>query len=266
MKVLVKRKITNVNEGSETVEEIKAKRDNELAGLDQRKIQLQNQINSIETQRINIIKKYASAIQNAEKNSVNVQNAQNNNQTQQNQNNVTESIKIKFNNLLFEGKNIKHDLLSEAINDVLSTYNFSYTLSNAEIKRFARKFNDIFNENKDEDWQTLRIKIKDYLLKHSKVSLSQIEINEFLDALEDVLSNDRKYGVFETLFTNTDEIYIEFNDDTDIDELENEIADINIDIIDEDLENNILTISNVSASKLKELNKILSYYNLPEIN
>lgn len=281
MKVLVKKKIEQLDEGNDVeIAKIEAQRDNELANLEKQRISLQTQINNI-NQRIAAIKQKAAnqISQAANKVDSNAQNQsqQQNNITQQtninsnSSNDTNESFKINLTNKLFEGKNIKHDLLATAIKNVLDEQEFSYNLLPNEIKRIARKINDIFNEDLNSSWSDVRVKIKDYLLKQTKISFSQVEINSLLDGLETELQNS-EYEVFSTIFDKSimenevNDIVINFTDDINIDELENEITDLDIDIIDEDFENNTLTLSNLSESKIKSLKDLLYDYYLDEIN
>ncbi len=195
----------------------------------------------------------------------NQNNQQNNQNTNQQNNQQNESINYSFRNRLFEGKNTKHDLLAKAIQS--SMINFSYILSNDEIKRLARKINDYLNSHKGEDdlWNSVRIDVKIYLLNHNKISLSQSEINSFLDYLEDELQK-REYDVFSYLFDDkTDEIVIEFDDDTNVDELEADLADLDFDV-DEDLDNNKLILTNIDSYNLRKLKSVLRSYDLLKIN
>ena len=274
MKVSIKRKIEHIDEnGTAEISKIEAQRDTELAGLERQRANLQSQINNI-NQRIATIKQRAanqiSQLANKINNSDNTDSGTSNQNDETVSNaNVSETFLVTTidSNRLFEGKNIKHDLLADAILNALSNNDFSYTLSDTEIKRWARKFNDIFKENNNTDWKSIRIKIKEYILKQAKISMSHIEINNFLDNLEYELNTSEEYNIFSSMFDNDNNIIINFDDDTNVDELENELTDAGFEIVDEDFENNTITILNVKDKKLLyQLNNILNDYYLDEIN
>ena len=274
MSVSIRRKVTKIDEASAEVEKLKAQQETELAPLKKQIATYQQQINMV-NQKINMInQKYANQI--AQQSAKDIKDEPNKSdvktEPQQVQSQETsESVKFSFNNQLFEGKNMKHDLLSEAISNVLNDINISYSFQTNEIKRLARKITDLFNANGSDKWEEFRIKIKDYLLKQSKISLSQREINTLLDALKDELQNPI-YEIFSQMFDKAiiedveENIIIYFDDDTNIDELENEITDAGINIIDENFENNSLTLENVSIEQMKQLKLILNDYFLDEIN
>lgn len=104
------------------------------------------------------------------------------------------NVIIKKSNRLFESAT-KKSLLKDAITKVLgdNAEDFSYDLSEDEIRRMARKINDFLSDNKNEEitWaDDVRHMIKNYVLKHNTISWSQSEINDFNDLLEDELLND----------------------------------------------------------------------------
>lgn len=117
-----------------------------------------------------------------------------------NQNQQVTAQKESFNalcnksNRLFESAT-KKSLLTDAITKVLgdNADDFSYDLSEDEIRRMVRKINDFLSDNRNEEitWtDDVRHMIKNYVLKHNTISWSQSEINDFNDLLEDELLND----------------------------------------------------------------------------
>lgn len=107
-----------------------------------------------------------------------------------------ENIKYKGNKI-FESQN-KKDLLIDIITKVLKNkeYDFSYELSEDEIRRLSRKIYDYLNENKDKEikWnKDVRYVIKNYILNHNLISWSQTEINTFNDELYDEIKNNEIY-------------------------------------------------------------------------
>lgn len=205
--------------------------------------------------------------QQANKNK-NVQQTQQTNQPQQAQQN--ESIKIKKINKLFEGRNTKIELLNTAITNVFNNIETSYALSNIEINRLSRKINDTINNNKNNKnnknlLSVVKFEIKKYLLNHNRISLSQSEINNLLDLLENELQK-REYNVFSYIFnSNIDSITINMDNNINIDEFEADLADLDFNI-DEDLENNQLILTNVDEYNIKQLKRLLKKYNLLKNN
>lgn len=202
--------------------------------------------------------------QQANKNK-NIQQTQQTNQPQQAQQN--ESIKIKKINKLFEGRNTKIELLNTAITNVFNNIETSYSLSNIEINRLSRKINDTINNNKNNKnlLSIVKFEIKKYLLNHNRISLSQSEINNLLDLLENELQK-REYNVFSYIFnSNIDSITINIDNNINIDEFEADLADLDFNI-DENLENNQLILTNVDEYNIKQLKRLLKKYNLLKNN
>jgi hypothetical protein len=104
-----------------------------------------------------------------------------------------ESFNYKNGKRLFEGAG-KKDLLVDALTVILTgnEEDFSYDLSQEEIRRVARKINDYLREHKNQDitWEDVRYVIKNYFIKHNVISFSQTEINLLNDLLEDYLKDN----------------------------------------------------------------------------
>lgn len=155
-----------------------------------------------------------------------------------------------------EGKNHKHEILSAIIRKVNNDLDLSYSLSENEISRMARKIVDVINANRNNNnlLNDIHYELKKYCLNHNKISLSQSELNKFLNEFEKNAS-ESNYNIISNIFKNIqNKIY--FDDDTNIDELEAELQYLNIDVIDEDLYNNELTIEfpkNYNKNEFKEL-------------
>lgn len=252
--------------------------DSEDISFKQKKMQLLQQKNNAKmqydrtAQRVDtqILQLYNQSIQKSKQNSNN-QNTQNNKTNNDNKESEksekNESLKYRNYKKLFEGKNHKHDLLANAFANTIKKIELSYVLSDIEIYRISRKINDILNKNKDNTdiLNVLRYEIKKYLLNHNTISLSQSEINKLLDEFEKELKKP-KYSEFNYIFNSTfDEITINIDFDTNIDELEADLENEGFDI-DEDLDNDILILTNVNKSNIKTLKDILIDYNLLKIN
>lgn len=252
--------------------------DSEDITFKQKKMQLLQQKNNAKmqydrtAQRVDtqILQLYNQSIQKSKQNSNN-QNTQNNKTNNDNKESEksekNESLKYKNYKKLFEGKNHKHDLLANAFANTIKKIELSYILSDIEIYRISRKINDVLNKNKDNTdiLNVLRYEIKKYLLNHNTISLSQSEINKLLDEFEKELKKP-KYSEFNYIFNSTfDEITINIDFDTNIDELEADLENEGFDI-DEDLDNDILILTNVNKSNIKALKDILIDYNLLKIN
>lgn len=253
--------------------------DSEDIAFKQKKMQLLQQKNNAKmqydrtAQRIDaqILQLYNQSIQKSKQNSnnQNTQNNKTNNDNKESENSEkNESLKYKNYKKLFEGKNHKHDLLANAFANTIKKIELSYILSDIEIYRISRKINDVLNKNKDNTddiLNVLRYEIKKYLLNHNTISLSQSEINKLLDEFEKELKKP-KYSEFNYIFNSTfDEITINIDFDTNIDELEADLENEGFDI-DEDLDNDILILTNVNKSNIKTLKDILIDYNLLKIN
>lgn len=253
--------------------------DSEDITFKQKKMQLLQQKNNAKmqydrtAQRIDaqILQLYNQSIQKSKQNSnnQNTQNNKTNNDNKESENSEkNESLKYKNYKKLFEGKNHKHDLLANAFANTIKKIELSYILSDIEIYRISRKINDVLNKNKDNTddiLNVLRYEIKKYLLNHNTISLSQSEINKLLDEFEKELKKP-KYSEFNYIFNSTfDEITINIDFDTNIDELEADLENEGFDI-DEDLDNDILILTNVNKSNIKTLKDILIDYNLLKIN
>ena len=252
--------------------------DSEDISFKQKKMQLLQQKNNAKmqydrtAQRIDaqILQLYNQSIQKSKQNSnnQNTQNNKTNNDNKESENSEkNESLKYKNYKRLFEGKNHKHDLLANAFANTIKKIELSYVLSDIEIYRISRKINDILNKNKDNTdiLNVLRYEIKKYLLNHNTISLSQSEINKLLDEFEKELKKP-KYSEFNYIFNSAlDEITINIDFDTNIDELEADLENEGFDI-DEDLDNDILILTNVNESNIKTLKDILIDYNLLKIN
>lgn len=252
--------------------------DSEDISFKQKKMQLLQQKNNAKmqydrtAQRIDaqILQLYNQSIQKSKQNSnnQNTQNNKTNNDNKESENSEkNESLKYKNYKRLFEGKNHKHDLLANAFANTIKKIELSYVLSDIEIYRISRKINDILNKNKDNTdiLNVLRYEIKKYLLNHNTISLSQSEINKLLDEFEKELKKP-KYSEFNYIFNSAlDKITINIDFDTNIDELEADLENEGFDI-DEDLDNDILILTNVNKSNIKTLKDILIDYNLLKIN
>lgn len=253
--------------------------DSEDIAFKQKKMQLLQQKNNAKmqydrtAQRIDaqILQLYNQSIQKSKQNSnnQNTQNNKTNNDNKQSENSEkNESLKYKNYKKLFEGKNHKHDLLANAFANTIKKIELSYILSDIEIYRISRKINDVLNKNKDNTddiLNVLRYEIKKYLLNHNTISLSQSEINKLLDEFEKELKKP-KYSEFNYIFNSAfDEITINIDFDTNVDELEADLENEGFDI-DEDLDNDILILTNVNKSNIKTLKDILIDYNLLKIN
>lgn len=252
--------------------------DSEDISFKQKKMQLLQQKNNAKmqydrtAQRIDaqILQLYNQSIQKSKQNSnnQNTQNNKTNNDNKESENSEkNESLKYKNYKRLFEGKNHKHDLLANAFANTIKKIELSYVLSDIEIYRISRKINDILNKNKDNTdiLNVLRYEIKKYLLNHNTISLSQSEINKLLDEFEKELKKP-KYSEFNYIFNSAlDKITINIDFDTNIDELEADLENEGFDI-DEDLDNDILILTNVNKSNTKTLKDILIDYNLLKIN
>ena len=252
--------------------------DSEDISFKQKKMQLLQQKNNAKmqydrtAQRIDaqILQLYNQSIQKSKQNSnnQNTQNNKTNNDNKESENSEkNESLKYKNYKKLFEGKNHKHDLLANAFANTIKKIELSYVLSDIEIYRISRKINDILNKNKDNTdiLNVLRYEIKKYLLNHNTISLSQSEINKLLDEFEKELKKP-KYSEFNYIFNSElDEITINIDFDTNIDELEADLENEGFDI-DEDLDDDILILTNVNKSNIKTLKDILIDYNLLKIN
>ena len=188
-------------------------------------------------------------------------NKQNSLKKQNNQQN--ESVNYSIIN---EGKNSNHELLAKAILNATSDLDMSYSLSNIEINRLSRKINDVIKRHKNDDnaLSEIEYEIKKYLINHNRICLSQSEINSFINSLEIELKH-KDYAQFSNIFNQHNDIKIKFTDDTNIDELEAELTDLDFDVI-EDLDNNTLTLSNVDDYNLKSLKSVLKFYDLLKNN
>lgn len=252
--------------------------DSEDISFKQKKMQLLQQKNNAKmqydrtAQRIDaqILQLYNQSIQKSKQNSnnQNTQNNKTNNDNKESENSEkNESLKYKNYKKLFEGKNHKHDLLANAFANTIKKIELSYVLSDIEIYRISRKINDILNKNKDNTdiLNVLRYEIKKYLLNHNTISLSQSEINKLLDEFEKELKKP-KYSEFNYIFNSAlDKITINIDFDTNIDELEADLENEGFDI-DEDLDNDILILTNINETNIKTLKDILIDYNLLKIN
>lgn len=252
--------------------------DSEDISFKQKKMQLLQQKNNAKmqydrtAQRIDaqILQLYNQSIQKSKQNSnnQNTQNNKTNNDNKESENSEkNESLKYKNYKRLFEGKNHKHDLLANAFANTIKKIELSYVLSDIEIYRISRKINDILNKNKDNTdiLNVLRYEIKKYLLNHNTISLSQSEINKLLDEFEKELKKP-KYSEFNYIFNSAlDKITINIDFDTNIDELEADLENEGFDI-DEDLDNDILILTNINETNIKTLKDILIDYNLLKIN
>lgn len=165
-----------------------------------------------------------------------------------------------------EGKNYKHEILCSLITNVNNDLNLSYKLSNNEILRMGRKIIDTININKNNKNLSNIIKheLKKYCLNHSKISLSQSELNMFLNKLEKSILNCN-HKELSNMFNNIHNI-IYYTDEINIDELEAELQYSNIDIIDEDSINNKLIIEFPKKYNRNTLKNILIDFNIFENN
>lgn len=229
------------NRAQEKFNSAKKKRDEDIKKIDDNLLQIEQQLTNGQTDNMQ-------------------QNVQQSNNTN-NSNNATSETTLN------EGANVKHDILTKAILLTIKDCDLSYELSITEITRLARKINDFINSHKNETGiiDKLRNMIKNYFLKHNKISLSQSEINSFNNSLEKVLHN-KEYEIFKNLFKKSnDKFVLNIDDYLNVDELEAEIDDLGIDI-DEDLDNNKLYLSNIDNSLMYDLAVIAKRYNILKLN
>lgn len=184
------------------------------------------------------------------------------NKTAANQAILNQAIAGKKNESVNEGVNGKHLLLQDIIMQCVSILNLSYSLDRSDASRLARKINDFINSNKGSNnlYDDIKMTIKNYFRRHTKISLLNSEINQFTDKFMDILHN-KNVPQFKRIFDTIENVVISFNADTNIDELENELSDLGFDI-DEDYNNRKLILSNVDSYNYDELQNIIDAYNL----
>ena len=184
------------------------------------------------------------------------------NKTAANQAILNQAIAGKKNESVNEGVNGKHLLLQDIIMQCVGMLNLSYSLDRSDASRLARKINDFINSNKGSNnlYDDIKMTIKNYFRRHTKISLLNSEINQFTDKFMDILHN-KNVPQFKRIFDTIENVVISFNADTNIDELENELSDLGFDI-DEDYNNRKLILSNVDSYNYDELQNIIDAYNL----
>ena len=157
-----------------------------------------------------------------------------------------------------EGVNTKHLIIGEIIATVLKNIEVSYILSDKDIQRLSRKINDYFNSHKDDfELADFRIMIKRYFLGHSSINLAQREINEFTDEFINEISK-KKYDKFSKYFADSSKssYEVDLNDIENIDEFEGDLEDAGFEF-DEDLDNNVLIITNKNKINNKRLHELI---------
>ena len=257
--ITLRRKHTRINEYDEATNTVVEITDPALL---QKKTAIEKQKLQLKTTYVNSVKRLDDQLIQLGKQQSQL-NAQNNSQKSNTGINDNES---KQNNNVNEGKNHKHEILSSIIKKVNNDLDLSYSLSDDEIFRMARKLVDIINENKNTDnlVDIIRYELKKYCLNHNKISLSQSELNKFLNEFEK-LAAASNYNVISNIFNNIqNKIY--FNDDTNVDELEAELLYLDIDVIDEDLNKNVLTVEFPKKYSKHELRELLSDFNIMKNN
>lgn len=257
--ITLRRKHTRINEYNEATSTVVEITDPALlqkkTAIEKQKLQLKttyvNAVNRLDAQLIQLGKQQSQL------------NAKNNSQKSNTETNDNEN---KQNADVNEGKNHKHEILSSIIKKVNNDLDLSYSLSDDEIFRMARKLVDIINENKNTNnlVDIIRYELKKYCLNHNKISLSQSELNKFLNEFEK-LAAASNYNVISNIFNNM-ENKIYFNDDTNVDELEAELLYLDIDVIDEDLNKNVLTVEFPKKYSKHELRELLSDFNIMKNN
>lgn len=196
---------------------------------------------------------------------INIKNNQNKDNIKQNSN-IENDSSANQSEQMNEGKNYKHELLCTLIKKVNNNLDLSYSLSDSDIFKMARKVIDTINKYKNDNdvVNKLKYELKKYCLNHNKISLSQSEINTFLNELENVIINSN-YNPLSNIFKNINNT-IFFNIDTNIDELESELTYIDIIITDEDLQNNKLVVKFPKRYNKNELKNILSDFDILKNN